>query len=123
MNTLDQLLDDLAAAPEDWKLRGVVADWCEDNGRAEDAACLRWMVRHHKRPYHGSTKVATWFNADTIRSGLGDHESDIPGALYQQLEGGKEVASHKCFGTVRAAEESMLAAWSRARAKGWKVGE
>jgi hypothetical protein len=120
MSTREQLLNDLCGAPEDWALRGVLADWCEDNSLSEEAACLRWMVEQRKRPYHAAERGATWFNADTVSPGLGDPESDIPGALFKALEGGKEVANHKSFPSVRDAEESFLAAWGKARKAGWK---
>src|SRR5262249_53548164 len=35
MSMLQQFLEELAKAPEDWKLRGVMADWCEDNQEAQ----------------------------------------------------------------------------------------
>jgi len=123
MSTREQLLADLCSAPENWELRGVLADWCEDNDLSEQAACLRWMIRHHKRPYHGTQQRATWFNADTIAPGLGDPESDLPGELFRLLEGGKEIANHKSYDTLREAEESLLAAWSKARQSGWKPAE
>jgi hypothetical protein len=119
MSILDQFLDDLADKPEDWTLRGVVADWAEDNDRADLAACLRWMIKNEKRPYHGSTGGATWFNAETVSDGLGDPQSDIPAALFKLLEGGKEVANHKSFPSLRAAEESFQSAWAAARTRGW----
>jgi uncharacterized protein (TIGR02996 family) len=123
MSTRDELMEDLCRAPADWKMRGVLADWYEDNDQPEQAACLRWMIQHHKRPYHGAHRGATWFNADTIGQGLGDPESDIPGEVFRLLEGGKEVANHKSFTAVREAEEAILAAWSKARQAGWKPPE
>lgn len=123
MSILDQLLNDLGQTPDDWKLRGVLADWFEDNSRPEESACVRWMIRHQKRPYHGSSSGATWFNADTVADGLGDPESDIPGSVFELLEGGKSVANHMTFPNVRAAEEAFIAGWTRARKKGWKVDE
>ena len=72
------------------------------------------MIGHHKRPYNREVRKATWFNADTIPSGLGDPESDIPGLLFRLLEGGREVANHKIYGTVREAEEAFLTAWQQA---------
>jgi hypothetical protein len=120
MSILDQLLKDLSGAPDDWSLRGVIADWAEDNNRPQLAECLRWMIRQHKRPYHGSSGGGTWFNEDTIAEGLGDPESDIPGEVFTRLEGGNEVANHKTFPTLRAAEESFQEAWEKARADGWK---
>jgi hypothetical protein len=121
MPMLETFFADLEKNPEDWKVRGVLADWYEDSGRADLAGCLRWMVNHKKRPYHGSSKVFTWFNADTVEPGLGDPESDIPGAVYQLLSGGEESANHKAFPNLRAAEEAFQAAWSAARQQGWKA--
>ncbi len=123
MSTQEQLLDDLASAPGDWKLRGVLADWYEDNDQPEEAACLRWMIQQHKRPYRESDHGASWFNADTVPPGLGDPESDIPGPLFQELEGGLVLGNHRSFPTVRAAEEALLAAWRRARQAGWQPAE
>src|SRR5262249_10285836 len=77
MSVRDQLLDDLCAAvskeksddpaavAEAWKLRNLLADWFEDNNHHEEAACLRWMLENKKRPYHGSSPSASWFNEDT----------------------------------------------------------
>src|SRR5262249_61345683 len=120
MNPLESFREGLVQTPEDWDLRRVVADWCEDNGHAGRADCLRWMSRLKKRPYRGSSGVASWFNADTIDTGLGDPESDIPGAIYVLLEGGTESANHKTFPTARAAEESFHTAFAAARSKGWR---
>jgi hypothetical protein len=119
MSILDSFLDDLSATPEDWSLRGVVADWAEDNNQPRLAESLRWMIREQKRPYHGSSGGGTWFNADTIAEGLGDPESDLPAVLFSRLEGGKQIANHKSFPTLRAAEESFLTAWVQAREQGW----
>jgi uncharacterized protein (TIGR02996 family) len=109
---------DLARSPEDWALRSVFADWCDDNGKPEVAEALRWMVKNHKRPHSSSTESFTWFNADTIGKGLGDPESDIPGAYYKLLQGGQESANHKSYPSLRAAEEAFHAAWTAAAPKG-----
>lgn len=122
MSILQQLLADLADAPGDWKLRGVLADWCEDNREPVLAECLRWMIARQKRPYVGSADRASWFNADTISDGLGDPESDVPGPVYDLLEGGNQTANHKTFASPRHAEEAFLEAWARARAGGWSPG-
>jgi uncharacterized protein (TIGR02996 family) len=117
---LEAFFEDLAEKPEDWQVRGVFADWCEDNGKPELAECLRWMIRRQKRPYHGSGTSFTWFNADTIRAGMGDPESDLPGRVYDRLSGGTQVANHRSYATLREAEEALYAAWEAARKKGWK---
>ena len=114
-----QFIEGLARAPDDWQLRGVFADWCEENDWPGLAACLRWMARRRKRPYRGTAERATWFNADTISSGLGDPESDIPGAVYALLEGGEVVANHTAYPSLRQAEEAFYYAWQKARAGGW----
>lgn len=120
MSILVPFLEDLGRTPEDWILRSVLADWCEDNQQLELASCLRWMIKHHKRPYHASTGRATWFNADTISSGLGDPESDLPGVLFQHLESEWVVANHKAYASSSEAELAFQAAWMKARAGGWK---
>jgi uncharacterized protein (TIGR02996 family) len=119
MTILETFLDDLGRAPEDWDLRGVAADWAEDNGRPELAECLRWMVRQKKRPYPGVPAPSSWFNGEKVDPELPDHESNLPAAVYERLEGGTEVANHKLFPSPRAAEEALYAAWARARAGGW----
>lgn len=123
MTIHSQLLTEVAADPEDWKLREVLADWFEDNSRPVCAECLRWMVRNKKRPYLGSADRASWFNAETIRSGLGDPASDIPGEVFKRLEGGKQIANHKKFESTRDAEEAFHKAWVSARQGGWAPGE
>jgi len=80
-----QFLQGLMDTPDDWALRTVFADWCLDNDRPGVAACLLWMVRQRKRPYRGWAGRGTWFNADTIKEGLGDPESDIPGVVFGML--------------------------------------
>src|SRR5262245_29155310 len=102
--TTDIFFEDLETKPDDWAVRSVFADWCEDNGQPELAECLRWMVRMRKRPYHGQDRWFTWFNADKISKGMGDQESDVPEPVYLKLEGGKESANHKTFGSLREAE-------------------
>jgi uncharacterized protein (TIGR02996 family) len=121
MSMLEQFLDELARSPDDWALRGVFADWCEDNRQPALAACLRWMARRRKRAYRGAAGRGTWFNADTIGPDLRDRdpESNVPGLIFGLLEGGRAVANHKVYPSVRAAEEAFHAAWLRARAGGW----
>jgi hypothetical protein len=111
MSVRDQLLEEVSMKSEDWKLRNILADWYDDNNLPEESACVRWMLEHRKRPYHASSPYATWFNADTIKEDLGDHESDIPGKIYDKMVGGKVTANHRTFETRQAAEEAFIAAW------------
>jgi uncharacterized protein (TIGR02996 family) len=44
------LLADIDERPADGTPRLVYADWLEEQGRADEAFCQRWMVKHGKRP-------------------------------------------------------------------------
>jgi hypothetical protein len=124
MSTLEAFFADLERDPQDWPLRGVLADWYEDNGRPELAECLRWMIRKRKRPHHRVKGTYVWFNADANQDLSGDDpESDLPGAVYKRVAGGLEQGGHKSFPSLRAAEESFQAAWLAARRQGWKAGD
>lgn len=114
MSSLEQqILNDLATTPEDWKLREILADYYEDNGKPLYADCLRWMAENNKRPFIDTNRSATWFNEDTISDELKENDpaSNIPGLLYERLEGGKEIVNHKTFKSVLDAEEAILKAW------------
>ncbi len=116
---LGAFYQDLAQRPDDWALRGVMADWCDDNRLPAVAECLRWMVQHHKRPHLGTDQTFSWFDAAKIEEGLGDPESDVPGPVYKKIKGGQESAHHKTFLSLREAEEAFQTAWAAARKRGW----
>ena len=118
MSMHEQFLADLLETPDDRMLRRVYADWCEDNELLEIAECLRWMASANKRPMRGSTGTGTWFDADTIGSGLGDEASDLPDGLYRCLEG-TEFGNHRTFGSLPEAERAIQSAWVKARKAGW----
>jgi hypothetical protein len=119
---LDAFYDELADNPDDWAVRGLLADWCEDNNLAQWAECLRWMIRHRKRPHRSSGSLGfTWFNADKLPDMVTeDPESNIPGKVWDLLDHGQQAARHKAYPTLRAAEEDFYAAWEKARSRGWK---
>jgi uncharacterized protein (TIGR02996 family) len=116
---LESFYEELSRNPGDWGVRSVMADWCEEHDRTLHAECLRWMVRHRKRPLHSLLGTFTWFNADTILGDLGDPESDVPGVIYRYLKG-RVTVNHRVYETLREAEEDFLAAWALARQQGWK---
>jgi hypothetical protein len=111
-NVLDYVLSSLDLTPEDYDLRNVLADYAEDNGEGSLAKALRFEAKYRKRPYIGDSG-ASWFNADTISSGIGDPESDIPGPVYEALEGGTKVANHKKYKSKKEAEEAFLLAFAK----------
>jgi uncharacterized protein (TIGR02996 family) len=119
MSMLQHFLNEVSAAPGDWPLRGVAADWCEDHGEPSHAECLRWTRDRRKRPYHFPSDRATWFNAAGVDAALGDPESDLPPELFAKLEGGAAVANQRGYADGPEAELALLAAWARARAEGW----
>ena len=119
MSMHDQFLADLLLTPDDRFLRGVYADWCEVNDLSETAECLRWMASANKRPMRGSTATGTWFNAQTIATGLGDEASDLPDGLYRCIEGGGEFCNHRTFDTLSNAERAIQLAWTKAKKAGW----
>src|SRR5262249_17286822 len=87
------------------------------------AACLRWMVKHQKRPYRSPDQgLFIWFHDEALTEDLGDHGSDIPAAVYSRLAGGQETANHKSYPTLLAAEVAFCSAWVAATQEGWGPG-
>lgn len=119
MSMQDQFLLDLQQSPEDWNVRSIFADWCEDNDQPELAACLRWTVQAMKRPNLGSRGVGTWFNAATVDPALGEPASNIPEPLFRHLDGGNEVASQRTYASLTEAELALYRAWQLAGTQGW----
>jgi uncharacterized protein (TIGR02996 family) len=119
MTTPDRLYQHLAAQPDDWATRGVLADWYEEAGEHVPAACLRWMVRRRKRPYTSTNGTFHWFNAPRVTTD-NDPESDLPEAVYQFLgEASGLEGVFRTYPSLRAADEDLHAAWRQAREKGW----
>lgn len=93
------------------RLRNVLADHHADEGRTEEAACQTFLVEKGHRPYLGVLPNAAWFNGPAVCKDLQDPESNLPGALYAKLTGGKVVANHRLYDTLLAAETDVEAAW------------
>lgn len=72
--------------PEDWDLRLVLADLCEDMGRTDEAACLRWQVREKKRahPFVDTWRVYNEAELTDYESTV-DPPSDLPDSLFKQI--------------------------------------
>jgi hypothetical protein len=119
MTTPDSLYEGLTRAPNDWQLRAVLADWYEEAGQQHVADCLRWMVEHRKRPYRSTSGTYHWFNADRVTL-ASDPESDIPEAVYLQMQGGEGLETiFRDYGDLRSADEDFYRAWHQARQQGW----
>jgi hypothetical protein len=118
---IDSFFNDLAEHPDEFGLRGIFADWCEDNPElawANLAECMRWMIRHTKRPWRTVAGRGNWFNAAQVSPGIGDPSSDLPEFVYEYLEGGRVVLSRREYPTMREAEEAFYEAWKKALSKG-----
>jgi uncharacterized protein (TIGR02996 family) len=119
VSTLEAMFLALAQSPDDWLLRAALADWFEEAGRQPVADCVRWMVRHRKRPYRSRDGHFHWFDAPRTPT-LIDPESDIPEEVYRYLTGVAETyVPYRTYESLRAAEEDFHAAWLRARSRGW----
>jgi uncharacterized protein (TIGR02996 family) len=115
----------IEAASDDPASRLVFADWLEDHGRPAAAECLRWLVRHRKRPQHIEAPLGdSWGWLRDLRSPAvtATHGAMmLPDRVFDRLKGGKgflDVA--RFYRSRRAAEEALLAAWAKARAAGWQ---
>ena len=118
----DQFLDEMEAAPDDFTIRSIFADWCEDNGKEELAECLRWMVENGKRPRIMTRPIVEWVWYDEESYVDIDVESDLPSNIFKRLGGflGNEDSrtgvsgdpfGSKRYKTFRAAEEAFYKAW------------
>lgn len=127
-NHVSEMFNDIDKACREGKsdllpLYNIVADYFDDENRLPEAEAMRYMVLEKKRPYtiameEEKTKEdkplkATWFNAGTIGTGLGDEESDLPSPLFNLLQGGKDVANHRTYNNVQEACEAFIAAYIR----------
>ena len=93
----------------DWLPRLAAADWYEENGRPDMAACLRWQVAHKKRPLGNSEW--SWYNAAYVCTGT-DPESDLPDEVFRALPGVEHDRWNyrKDYATLRQADEALCAA-------------
>jgi hypothetical protein len=119
MTTLDTLYEGLARSADDWELRAVLADWFEEAGRQDVADCLRWMVKHRKRPYRSTSGAYHWFNVERVTT-ASDPASDIPAVVYRLMRGeeGLEMV-FRDYDTLKLADEDFYAAWREAQRQGW----
>lgn len=117
---IENLFQALTQNPEDWILHSVLADALEDAGKSFEADCLRWLGRNRKRPYAISkgNPENFWFDQSKINLNGFDPESDLPGELYEQLDG-KTVANQKVYESYREAIEAVMVAWRKAVEGNW----
>jgi hypothetical protein len=113
--TYDDWVAAMAEAPDDFDLRRVAADWCEENGRDADAARLRWMATHRKRPrfLRASTECQWYDKAAQVCKPPIDPQSDLPTGLYELLRAGEKRWSFRHYDRFSTAEADIAQAWAR----------
>jgi len=99
--------------------QAALADWYEEHGDAEAAACVRWLARRGARP--GVNEHQTIFGRffweregpDPI---LNDPPAQLPERLWLAAGDNDEphpVGSFKSYKTAEAAYRALLAAWKQ----------
>jgi hypothetical protein len=103
--------------PGDWLTRAALADRCEENGLDHTAACVRWMVRHRRRPSVNAAGSAFWFDASQPLH-FTETVAHLPAALFRALRGHR-IPHYCCIYTdLREAEEDLYAAWAEVQETG-----
>ena len=118
-NVTESLFEDLKKSERNWTLLNILADHFADEGKADEAASLFWLVEKKKSPYCPTEANCAWFDGDNIVPGLGDQESNLPGEVYKNLKGGKTVAHHMGYEDFQMCFESYMEAWIKAVKEGW----
>jgi uncharacterized protein (TIGR02996 family) len=111
MTTLDAFFHTLRQTPDDWLCRAALADWFEEAGLDHTAACVRWMVRHGRRPSLNAAGHAFWFDADAPLP-YTEAMAYLPPELYRALRA-RQLPHYCCtYADLRDAEEDLYAAWA-----------
>lgn len=114
--------------PGDTVTLQALADWFEEQGEGDRAACLRWVVRKGYCPFRYSPKAKLVVSSTAFRDGwfwwgreLQDYARDwghpatchLPRKLWARLKHSfaHEPSVYKDYPTARAAYEALLAVW------------
>lgn len=115
MSTREHLYAGLDGDPNDWTTRGILADLFEDEGEQDRADCLRWTIRHRKRPDRSDNGTYHWFNEETVNVDQ-DPESDIPAAIYTRMRAAEGLDKiYRNYKSLPAADEDFFQGWLAAR--------
>ena len=117
----EALFTAVCECPEDWDRRRILADWFEDQGRVEEAACMRWTADNRKRALGGSSDV-TWYHAEGQKDN--PNSANLPDKLFIYLDKhDNDRRSNECwwrdYPTPRKAEEALIRAWLASRKAEW----
>lgn len=62
MTTKEQFLQMIETHPLDWELKGVFADWLEEQGENDLAGTFRWCVQNRQHPLPTPSKSYFWLD-------------------------------------------------------------
>jgi uncharacterized protein (TIGR02996 family) len=108
------LLADIDERPEDGTPRLVYADWLEEQGRADEAFCQRWMVRHGKRPgdRRGRPHIQARYSWGWWAEGMPDYppvprHAALPLLVFLALEKARYEVGHRYYPGRQEAEAAL----------------
>jgi uncharacterized protein (TIGR02996 family) len=124
---LDAFYLALEETPGDRVTLLALADWYDEQGSAEAAACLRWVVAKGRCPFRyrrGRLSIQSttlhdgwyWWATDDPPAGPDwghSQECRLPSALWEQLRHTFDYRPNNCkeYASVRSAYEALLEAW------------
>ncbi len=113
--TYTSLRGALDESSEDWDIRLILADCCEEVGEDAEAEFWRWTYKHKKRAYRGYNSDIKWFR---WWSGDMTHAySYLSFKLYcaLKMETGVFFSGAKAYSSNTKADDALFTAW-----KAWK---
>lgn len=143
---IDSFWADLETQPDNWTLRSIFADYCEDEYHATKdlvgdpdiliysarhyqlALYLRWTIRERKRPYEDTglepeplTSIWRWTVAE---ASFNLHDSAVYFIIGNNLSRGKVGGPYnkdRLYLTLKDAEEDMCEAYNIWLAREWEL--
>jgi uncharacterized protein (TIGR02996 family) len=115
----EALLSALDADRGDVVSQAALADWFDEQGDAQAAECLRWVVRNRRRPGHypaQDTYGSYFWELQEPAPLLNDPPAQLPEALWNAVGDNDEphpVGSFKSYGSPQAAYRALVAGWKR----------
>lgn len=107
--------------PADWTTYAAYADWLEEQGRAEESECWRWLREKKRHPSHERNAIANesafWWNKlrrnyrDSTRE---DFAGYLPRVLLSFIQNcDRLVVYSSWFSTIEEAYSRLLVAWKQ----------
>ncbi len=121
MHTQNEMYTSLRQAvdesPEDWAIRLVLADYCEEEGNLLEAEFWRWTYDYRWAAYPSVDHPGywKWWNAIGCKSASGSY---LPVEIHRALEGYStlsfiDLTVTKPYSSNAKADDALFAAWKR----------